>query len=217
VFYALLLGPQLVRCDLRADLLNADLLKSYPLRGWQIVLGELLTPVAILTGIVWLSILAFALAQQPLPRPPGAIAVLALVAPAVCTLQLLMPNGMAVFLPAWSQSVRTEQGLDVVGQRLIFLILQVLITFLLALPAAIGAAGVWLVVSLLMSPHAPAMSPDLPPGWAREPASLLTAGWVPGLAAGVTALGVMVIELGFVIGWLGRRFERLDISAELRT
>ena len=34
--------PQLLRQDLRSDLLNADLLKAYPLPGWQIVLGEVL-------------------------------------------------------------------------------------------------------------------------------------------------------------------------------
>jgi len=34
-FYTLLAGPQLFRQDLRSDLANADILKTYPLAGWQ--------------------------------------------------------------------------------------------------------------------------------------------------------------------------------------
>ena len=56
--FTLLLGPQIARNDLRSDLLNADILKTYPLRGWQIVLGEMLTPIAILTSSLWLELLA---------------------------------------------------------------------------------------------------------------------------------------------------------------
>jgi len=52
-----LLGPQVARLDLRMDLANADILKTYPLRGWQIVLGEVLTPVAILSVVFWLELL----------------------------------------------------------------------------------------------------------------------------------------------------------------
>jgi len=38
--YALIFGPLVARQDLRSDLLNADILKTYPLRGWQIVLEK---------------------------------------------------------------------------------------------------------------------------------------------------------------------------------
>jgi hypothetical protein len=56
--YTLIAGPQLARQDIRSDLTNADLLKTYPLPGWQIVLGEMLAPTAILTGVLWLLLLA---------------------------------------------------------------------------------------------------------------------------------------------------------------
>ena len=42
--WSLLLGPQFVRQDFRQDLAVADLLKMYPMRGWQVALGELLAP-----------------------------------------------------------------------------------------------------------------------------------------------------------------------------
>ncbi len=59
--YTLFFGPQVARQDLRSDLSHADILKSYPLRGWQILLGELLAPTAILTGLLWPTLLAAAL------------------------------------------------------------------------------------------------------------------------------------------------------------
>ncbi|HEX5419736.1 MAG TPA: hypothetical protein VFY39_07035, partial [Gammaproteobacteria bacterium] len=47
--YVLLFGPMFARQDFRRDLVNVDLLKVYPLPAWQIVAGELLTPVVVLT------------------------------------------------------------------------------------------------------------------------------------------------------------------------
>jgi hypothetical protein len=47
----LILGPQLARQDLRGDLPNTDILKTYPLHGWQIVCGELLTPLVVLDRV----------------------------------------------------------------------------------------------------------------------------------------------------------------------
>src|SRR2546422_11337911 len=40
VIWSLLLGPQFLRQDLRQDLFVADVLKSYPMHGWQIVLDR---------------------------------------------------------------------------------------------------------------------------------------------------------------------------------
>ena len=54
LFWSLLIGPQLLRHDFRQDISLADLLKAYPLRGWQLALGELLAPAAILACVQWL-------------------------------------------------------------------------------------------------------------------------------------------------------------------
>ena len=51
--WSLLLGPQFLRQDFRQDVPLADILKTYPLRGWQLALGELLAPAAVLTGVQW--------------------------------------------------------------------------------------------------------------------------------------------------------------------
>ncbi|HEV7714138.1 MAG TPA: putative ABC exporter domain-containing protein, partial [Steroidobacteraceae bacterium] len=132
----LLFGPQLARQDLRSDLKNSDILKTYPLRGWQIVLGELLTPVFVLSVVNWLVLLAAVLIapgigvewQTPQMRVAGAIGIAVLVPP-LCAIQLLVPNAAAVIFPAWMQTVsnRGEHGLDVMGQRIIFMAGQLLV------------------------------------------------------------------------------------------
>ena len=52
--YSLLLGPQVLRLDFRHDLSRADVLKTFPVRGWQIALGEILAPVVVLAAFQWL-------------------------------------------------------------------------------------------------------------------------------------------------------------------
>ncbi len=52
-----LMGAQVFRNDLRQDLVAADLLKQFPMPGWQIALGELLAPALLLTVLQWALVL----------------------------------------------------------------------------------------------------------------------------------------------------------------
>jgi hypothetical protein len=195
----LLIGPSFAAYDLRADLPNADLLKTYPLHGWQIVLGELLTPLVLLTVLIWLSALALLLVGAPLgvltPLQYVGIAVaLALLAPLLVTIQLLAPNAIAVCFPAWIQSTsgRAERGIELIGQRIILLTTQLLVASIALLPAAAIAAGVFLLVQWLL-------------GFG-----------VAAILATLTLTASLTLIAGFGIRWLGKRFEQLDIAAELR-
>lgn len=202
--YGLIIGPQFLRQDVRSDLANADILKSYPLAGWQIVLGELLTPVAILTGILWLALLTMLLAFHPLSAnfawltlPVRIAAALALVVlmPALVALQMLVPNAAALLFPSWSQTARTHGGgPEVMGQRMIYFFAQLLTMAVALLPATGMAAGLLLVLVKLLGV------------WESLAVAL----------AAVAVLVVLVAEVGCGVWWLGRRFERLDLSAELR-
>jgi hypothetical protein len=199
--YLLVLGPQVARQDLRNDLLNADILKTYPLRGWQIVLGELLTPLAIVTVLLWLALLAVALSFQPqrmqwlTPQVRlGVITCLALVAPLLCALQLLVVNTAAVLFPAWLQTTRgrTPPGIEVMGQRIFFVAGQLFVIVVALLPAALAAAAVFFVSQWMVGvPIAAAF-------------------------AAVVVLGVLAAEVCLGTWWLGGCFERFDLSAELR-
>ena len=201
--YTLLLGPQLARQDLRNDLANSDILKTYPLAGWQILLGELLTPTAILTGLLWLALIAAAFALAPFAakvvwltpsvRLTAGICA-ALVVPPLCALQLLVPNAAAVVFPAWFHATRQRGGggIDVMGQRVIFGFGQILAMVFALLPGVLMAGGLIFLTQ-----------------------------WLIGLTAAVilatlSVLVILVAEVWLGLWWLGQRFEKFDLSSELR-
>lgn len=200
--YMLVIGAQFARQDIRSDFQRIDILKTYPLAGWQIVLGEMLAPAAILTGIIWLCLLAFLLnfdprmglaALTPPLRIAGGLSAAALVPPLVM-LQLFVPNAAALVFPSWAETVRSRGGgPEVMGQRMIYLFAQALTLLVVLLPAAImGAIVVWLLQ--LVAP--------LP------------------VAIGVATLPVAAVLVGEVaigVWWLGGRFEQIDVAAELRS
>jgi ABC-2 type transport system permease protein len=200
--YLLIFGPQLLRNDLRGDLMNADLLKAYPLPGWRILLGSLLAPTLILSAVAWLFLLAAGIGLVP---PAGkalwftpafrvsAGLSLAVLMPLLCAVQLLVPNAAALIFPAWSQTTRPMAGgMDVMGQRMIFFAGQFICLLLALLPAGLlGGLTIFLTQ------------------------------WLIGLTAAVAlaALPVLLVFAGEVwlgVRLLGPRFDRLDISSELR-
>jgi len=196
-----LVGPQFFRNDLRQDLAAADVLKVLPLPGWQIVLGELLAPAAILTGIQWLLlalIFAFAGPAQAKLLPAAAvsfgpqlaiIASIAVVLPALNAVSLFIPNAAALLFPAWFAAGKEGPGgFEVMGQRLIFAFGQFFAMLLALLPAGLAFAGVFFIAQLAVSP------------WLAAP-----------LAAGVAAL-VLAAEAGLGVWWLGTRFEKFDLT-----
>jgi hypothetical protein len=201
--YALIVGPQFARQDIRSDLAHADVLKTYPLAGWQIVLGELLTPIVILSCVLWLTLLTIVLTFHPASaslawltpgmRVAAGVAVAAIVPP-LAALQLLVPNAAALYFPAWFQMSRTRGGgPEVFGQRMIFFFAQ-LLTMLLALLPAVALAG--LLIFILQ--------------W-----------WLGAVAAiGLATLAVLVVlmaEVWFGVWCLGERFEKLDLSTDLHS
>jgi hypothetical protein len=201
--YVLAFGPQLARNDLRGDLLNIDMFKAYPLPGWRIMLGSLLAPAVALTAIGWLLVLVAALGLRPSPqvaqwctpqfRVTAALAVAA-VLPALSAVQLLVPNAATLIFPAWAQTTRHASGggVDVLGQRLIFMAGQMLCLLAAVLPAVLVAGGTIFVTQWLIGLPAATALAVLP------------------------VLGIFILEVGLGVYWLGPKFERLDISAELR-
>lgn len=200
--YLLLFGPQLARNDLRGDIMNADMLKAYPLPGWRILLGSLLAPTVLLTAIAWLFLLTASLSLVP---PAGkalwltpqlrvvAGLALALLMPALCAVQLLVPNAATLLFPAWSQTSRNMGGgMDVMGQRLIFFAGQFVCLVVALLPAVVLGGGTIFLTQWLIGPPAAVALAVIP------------------------VLAVFVGEVWLGVRLLGPRFDRLDISAELR-
>ena len=122
IIWSLLLGPQFFRQDLRQDLLMADVLKSYPMRGWQIVLGELLAPASILTGMQWfLLIVAATFPSGPFSagaNPSQRLALIfgaAILLPFLNLITLQIPNASVLLFPAWFQA--SKEGAKALRRR----------------------------------------------------------------------------------------------------
>jgi hypothetical protein len=195
--WLLVVGPMFVQRSLHRVLGHMDTLKSAPLPGWQLALGELLAPMLLLAAAEWL-LLAMALfavllgGAQFLPAGTaiaGAMGAALLVLP-LCGLLLCLPFAGVLLFPAWAGRPRGGGGVEVMGQRLIFFGGYMLVLAVSLLPAAIVggivAAGVY---------------------WAAGPMAALP-------VFGAIAAAVVAGELTIAVRWLGRRIERYDLSQE---
>ncbi len=196
---SVLIGPQLVRQDFRQDLPMADVLKAYPLAGWQVALGELLAPALILTAAQWFLVIICTVLISKLgtekielwPRLAVGAGVVVIV-PVLNLVTLIIPNAAVLLFPGWFQTGKdAPQGIEATGQRLIFALGQLLVFMVALLPAAVVFGIVYFLVHLVVA------NPFLPVPFAALPAAVVL---------GAEAwLGVM---------WLGRLFNKFDLSAE---
>src|SRR4029077_21021792 len=51
--FASVIGPQVLRVDLRQDLQHLEVLKTWPVRAAAVVRGEMLCPPSVITSITW--------------------------------------------------------------------------------------------------------------------------------------------------------------------
>jgi hypothetical protein len=193
-------GPYGLRNDLRSDLQLWDLLKSYPVRGADLVAGEALGPVAVLSAVWWGCLLAafaaslavdvsgFSVSERVAALLAGAIA-----APGLLAVTTLIQNAAVLFFPAWiTVGPARAAGVEMIGQRLVTMVGSQLLLVIALIPAAVvgmvgvavaglaGITGVWLAV--------------------------------PGAAALAVTLA---FEARLAVVWLGRKFERMDPAAEI--
>jgi len=192
--------PMLLRRQVNLLFERLDVMKTLPLRGWQVVLGELLSPVVLITAIEWLLLAVIAVTAGTLTRNVfntvwltglGAVGI-ALLVPPVAGLMTAVPFAAALFFPDWVATLNQPRGMDVMGQRLIFAGGYLVVLILALLPAALAAAGPFLLVRWL--------------------AGMWSAAVLAGAVAGSL---VLAGELAAVVWWLGGRWERFDLSREL--
>ena len=194
--YSALLGPQLLRLDFRQDLPLADLLKTYPLAGWQIALGEILAPVAVLASFQWLLLLLGCALVLFLPGEHAGLMLAiglsaAVLLPVLDFLMLLIPNAAVLLFPSWVQAGKdSPRGVEAIGQRLIFAVGQMLVLALALVPAVLAFAAVYFLLKLALGPVVP----------------------IP--FATLAACVILAVEGGFGVLLLGRWFERFDVTEE---
>jgi len=199
--YGLFFGPVLIRRGLGQMLERLDLLKSYPVRGWHVVLGELLCPMTILCAFEWVFLAVLSLAiglsgtvseVSPVVLATGTVSAAFLMVPLVGLLFALNFAGLLYF-PAWfSSSPQHGAGIERFGQRLIFFAGYLVLLVAVLLPAVGLGAVPFLLVSLFSQYLALAIA-----------------------LGSITACAVLVGEFALVIWWLGRRFEQFDLSEEM--
>ena len=189
-------GPLYARNDLRRDLAQIELLRTFPLGGGAVVAAEVAGAAAPLAltqvALALVSWGALSVAPAPPLDAPDRLALLAaavVVLPLVGTLGLVVQNGSALLFPAWVRlGPDRPGGIEALGQNVLTIGASlVMVSALLAVPAALAAA------------LAGALWPSL--GWRSLPPAAL-------LLALLAAL-----ELWPVVRWLGRVYERTDPSS----
>jgi ABC-2 type transport system permease protein len=191
-FVALVVGPQLLRGDLRQDLTALDVLKMWPIRGAALVRGEILAPALVLTTVIVLALITAALLGPPMDSdaPNRWMLLLAAlsVAPGLVLSQLLVQNGMAVAFPAWVRLGNRHGGFDAVGQQILVMIVVVLALAAAVIPAAaVAAIGAGMVY--------------------------LFTGTIPVFVPGVLAGGTLLVEAYAASEVIGAMLDRADLAA----
>ena len=192
--FSIALGPQWVRNDLRTDLQHLELLRSYPVRGADIVAAEAAAATTVLTlvqfiliGLAYCALLGDPTMPISLRSRSMALLAAAVLLPAVNYVGLLLLNGGALLFPAWVRIGATRaSGVEGLGQNVISMVAYALVLLVVLLPALLaGGAASWGLRRLVGD-------------WA----------WIPG---GVIGLIVLAAESWLLLRPLGRALERIDI------
>ena len=189
-----LLGPYMVRNDLRVDMTRLGVLKTWPVAGSTLFLGEVLAPAALLTVVVWGALavtlaLSAGLAELSLAERISVALLGALVAPAIILAQLVIQNGAVILFPGWIPTGPTRpRGIEAMGQQMLMFAGTLLLLAIGVLPAGAVSAVVGLV--------------------------LYQVAGIPGLVpAGLLFSAVLITESWLVILLLGRVLDRTDPAA----
>lgn len=190
-----ILGPRVVRNDLRMDMASLELVKAFPLAGRAIVASEIAASLGVLVALQALLALVGYVAYLADPMPlasfgvrPAYLAIAPVVAVSLDAIALTAQNAAAVLIPSWVQTGSiVGGGVELLGQNLLMTLAMILVMVLALLPPAL-LAGAGLVVAQSVG---------------------ATQGLALGAAA-VVALGGVAGELWLTVLWLGRALERAE-------
>lgn len=189
------LGPQWVRIDLRGELEQLSLLRTWPLSGMVVMAGQVLSSALVLTMVQLLlgsvallglwsdATIYLSAAQLAASLLPASLVLVALNVVALC-----IQNGGALLYPAWVRTEIRPGGIEQVGQQLLTAGVSFLLLALAALGPSLAASGAAYLLWTRIG------------AWALVPAFLL-------------AGAALTLESFLLLDWLGDRFERLDPTA----
>jgi hypothetical protein len=193
--YLALLGPLAVRNDLRQDLAYLPVLRTFPIAGHAVLLAEIVSPTLALS-VVQLALLLVAylltlnavVIDIPLGVRTLALAGACIAVPLLNATSFTIQNALALFFPAWSRlGTVVPTGFEMMGQRLLAAFAAMAALLVGLAPPTVVALGVaWLV--------------SAPP---------VATAVVAVIAAAVTSIA----ELAVGCRWLGRVYDRTDVTA----
>jgi ABC-2 type transport system permease protein len=187
------IGPLMLRTDLRQDLPNLAILRTWPVRGGTLVRGQVLAPALVLSTIVWMALAAVAIfsmfgsGEMDIARRWSYFVAAVIVAPGVILVQLLIQNGLAVTFPSWV-STGPARGVDAIGQRMLLTLVGMLGLVIGILPAALVGGGLALAVRF-------------------------ATGGIAIVAPALVAAAVLFGEAALVSELVGSVLDRTDVSA----
>ena len=193
--FVALIGPQILRVDLRQDLQHLEVLKTWPVRPAAVVRGEIVWPATVITALAWtlgvigmfLSAAAFSRTTMSWRMAPGAAAMI--LAPALVLAQYTIHNATALIFPAWIPLGHARpRGVDAMGQRLIMLGATWLVLILAWRPVRSSGGMLWLAFYRFVGP------------WILIPAALC-------------ARRLSLVEVLMATEALGPAYERLDLTS----
>ena len=200
ILASLIMIGQHAAAQLRQGLAAMDLLKTYPLPGWQLALGELIGPVTLGTLMQWsalgIALLLLRVGDAELRSMSGLItlaaASLALFLPAFNLASAILPCVGALLFPGWFRpQENVGPGIENTGLRLMLGIGQLLAIVGVLIPVVFLGAVAWFAAgkfTALMEWRA--------------------------LAAGTTATLLLAMEAGLGVAWLGSLYDKFDVSGE---
>ena len=185
--------------QLRQGIATMDLLKTYPIPGWQIALGELAGPVLLGSLMQWCSLgigLMLLSIAPPLHSHLGTIATvaggIALLLPIFNLSTAILPCAGALLYPAWFRPQEAAgPGIENTGMKLILGIAQLLAVVVAMIPVAFFGAVAFFAVGKFTVAIA----------WRA-------------VAAGGTAILILAMETGLGVAWLGSLYDEFDVSSE---
>ena len=186
--------------QLRQGIAAMDLLKTYPIPGWQIALGELIGPVSLGTLMQWCALgIGIMLLRATGPAAVViplwaycAMAGFALLLPTFTLASAILPCAGALLFPGWFRpQENTNPGIEGSGLRLILGIGQLLAVVAALIPVAFFGALAFFAVGKF--------TPSLE--WRV-------------IATTATGLLLLAMEAGLGIAWLGSLYDKFDMSGE---
>ena len=188
-------GPQETAQAVRGELQVADILKTVPVRGWQVVLGQLIGPSIRCAAIQWIGLLLMMIGGFAFTAVPPRISVLPVVASAALLLPpfnvvaSLVPTGAMLLFPGWFKPGEMR-GIEGSGMVLLMAFMQIAFLGLAMVFPALGATGILFLVQLI-APGAAAI-----------------------IAGALTGAALLALESWRGALVLGGVFERFDASEQ---